>query len=280
MIGTPPVSSDARIVRRTSTWAWRLRPLQLVALGGEPALELRHHPVDRRQVLDRAARERAVELVQRPLRRQRRGPLDHRPLELAAQLLLEATQLLARDPVAARVVVAAGRAAARRAARARGGSAAHRLPARRTPGPARRPRSRAAPGRAARRRSRPEAPPRSAGAACRGRPRTRRSASWSRSVIRRRDASASAARKKKRSNTSSNTRRSSGDFASVAAIASLKSSCSLHGTWSSASNASRISEVPTDTPSSRRSSANASSCPAKPPGPRSGTPRASATLGG
>ena len=26
-IGTPPVCSEARIVRRTSTWAWRLRPL-------------------------------------------------------------------------------------------------------------------------------------------------------------------------------------------------------------------------------------------------------------
>ena len=38
-----------------------------------------------------------------------------------------------------------------------------------------------------------------------------------------RAASASAARKKKRSNTSSNTRRSSGDLASVAASASLKS---------------------------------------------------------
>ena len=50
------------------------------------------------------------------------------------------------------------------------------------------------------------------------------------SVMPRRAASASAARKKKRSNTRSNTRRSSGDLASVAASASLKSACSVHGT--------------------------------------------------
>ena len=70
-------------------------------------------------------------------------------------------------------------------------------------------------------------------------------------------ASASAARKKKRSKSSSKTRRSSCDLATVAASASRKSSRSLHGTCSSASKASRISEVPTASPSLRSCSQKA-----------------------
>src|SRR5687767_8289336 len=64
----------------------------------------------------------------------------------------------------------------------------------------------------------------------------------------------------------SNTRRSSCDFASVAASAERKSSSFVHGTCSSAANASSSSEVPTCMPSSRSSSANSSSRGAKPLG--------------
>src|SRR5262245_27101920 len=82
-------------------------------------------------------------------------------------------------------------------------------------------------------------------------------------------ASVSAARKNQRSNSSSNTRRSSCDLAIVAASASRKSSCEVQGTWSSASKASRISEVPTATPSERSSSQKPSSFAARPGGPAS-----------
>ena len=77
---------------------------QLVALRGEPPAQLRHDPVHGGQILDRPARQRAVEVGQRALRRQRLVALDLGALELAPQRLLEAPQLLARDAVAARIV--------------------------------------------------------------------------------------------------------------------------------------------------------------------------------
>ena len=83
-------------------------------------------------------------------------------------------------------------------------------------------------------------------------------------------ASASAARKNQRSKSSSNRRRSSWDLAIVAASASRKSSCEVQGTSSSAAKASRISEVPTATPSLRSSSQKPSSFAASPGGPASG----------
>ena len=61
-----------------------------VALGGEPALELHDDAVDGGEVLRGAGRQRAVELVQRPRRRQRLRALDLRALELAPQVRLEA----------------------------------------------------------------------------------------------------------------------------------------------------------------------------------------------
>src|SRR4051794_17217939 len=79
-----------------------------------------------------------------------------------------------------------------------------------------------------------------------------------------RTAAASAARKKKRSKTSSKMRRSSGDFASVAASASRKASVSVHCTSPSAANASSSSLVPIATSSERSSSANSSSRAASP----------------
>ena len=92
---------------------------------------------------------------------------------------------------------------------------------------------------------------------------------WPPSPISRATASASAARKNQRSKRSSNSRRSSCDLAIVAASASRKSSCEVHGTCSSAANASRISEVPTATPSERSSSQKPSSFAARPGGPAS-----------
>ena len=81
-----------------------LAPARLLALRLEPALELRDHAMHGREVLQRAGRQRAVELVQRPRRRQLLGALDLRALELAAQDLLEAADLVARQPLVARVL--------------------------------------------------------------------------------------------------------------------------------------------------------------------------------
>src|SRR3954454_12032327 len=84
-------------------------------------------------------------------------------------------------------------------------------------------------------------------------------------------ASRSTARKKKRSKTLSNRNWSSCDFAIVAASAARKCCSVVHGTASSAANASRISAVPTAMPSLRSSSANSSMRASKPSGPRSGS---------
>ena len=62
---------------------------QLVTLGGETALELCHHPVNRGQVLDRTGGQSAIELRQRALGRQRGRALDQITLQLASQVLLE-----------------------------------------------------------------------------------------------------------------------------------------------------------------------------------------------
>ena len=72
--------------------------------------------------------------------------------------------------------------------------------------------------------------------------------------------------KKKRSKTSSNTRRSSWDFASVAASASRKSAGSVHAICSSTATASSSSAVPLLTPSARSSAANSTSRAAMPAG--------------
>src|ERR671926_168682 len=51
---------------------------QLVPLRGQPALELGHDAMDRRQVLQRPGGECTVELAQRPGRRKLAVALDHR----------------------------------------------------------------------------------------------------------------------------------------------------------------------------------------------------------
>jgi hypothetical protein len=101
-------------------------PAGLVALGGEPALELHHHAVHGGEVLQRARRQGAVELVQRPRRRQCLRALDLRALELAAQVLLEAPDLLARERLARRLgLVLLHRAAGLRAQTERAADALH-----------------------------------------------------------------------------------------------------------------------------------------------------------
>jgi hypothetical protein len=92
-------------VRRTSTWASRLRPLSSWPLGGQAALELGDDLVYGGQILDGAGRERPVELGQRALGREARRALDQVAFELAAQVLLEFSELVAWQTVVSRVLL-------------------------------------------------------------------------------------------------------------------------------------------------------------------------------
>ena len=76
----------------------------LEALRGQPPLELGHHAVDGGEVLQRARRQGAVDLVERAGGGQALGALDLGALELAAQQLLKAPQRVARQALAPRVV--------------------------------------------------------------------------------------------------------------------------------------------------------------------------------
>ena len=82
----------------------------LVAEGRDPALELGDGAVDAGQVLGGAGRQGPVELGQRPGGRQLAGALDRRPLQLAAQVLLELAHLVG---VERGLLLALGAAAAR-----------------------------------------------------------------------------------------------------------------------------------------------------------------------
>ena len=149
-------------MRRMSTDRAAAAPALLVAERRQAALQLRDRPVDGGQVLGRARRQRPVELGERPRGRQLLGALDQRPLELAAQVALEAVDLLAVE----RRLVSLGSAPAAPGGRGCGGSAARRPRSRPSPRRGgRRRRSRAAPGRASRRRGprrSPGGPPRAA----------------------------------------------------------------------------------------------------------------------
>ncbi len=68
-----------------------------MALRREPALELGDDAVHGGEVLQRPGRQRAVELGQRPRRRQRLRALDLPALELAPQVRLEAPDLVAGE---------------------------------------------------------------------------------------------------------------------------------------------------------------------------------------
>ena len=72
-----------------------LAPPLLVAERRQPALHLGDGAVDGGEVLGRAGRQGAVELGQRARGRQRLGPLDQVAFEFAAQVALEAGQLVA-----------------------------------------------------------------------------------------------------------------------------------------------------------------------------------------
>src|SRR5262249_11467843 len=80
-------------------------PALLLPLRRQPALELHDDAVHRREILDRTAGQRTVELGQRPGGRELLRALDQPALELAPQVGLEAAQLLAREAVAARVAL-------------------------------------------------------------------------------------------------------------------------------------------------------------------------------
>ena len=173
--GTPPVCSEARIVRaRRRGRGGGGRELCMPWVASR-----RRSCATTRCTAARSASgprgQRAVEVGQRPLGRQRCGALDLRALELAPQQRLEAAQRVARQRRHGAGRPPAAPAAARRAGRARAGSAARRRRARPSPpGGARTPRSRAARGRASRPPSRPRAPRRSARAARRDRRRAHR----------------------------------------------------------------------------------------------------------
>ena len=131
--GTPPVSSDARIVRRTSTCAWRRCPrcswpcvasrrLSCATTRCTAARSWIGPPGSARSssVSGRAGGSLRVRSISAAL-------------QLAPQLRLEAPQLLARQRPRGAGRPPAGPAAARRAGRARGGSAARRRRSRRSP---------------------------------------------------------------------------------------------------------------------------------------------------
>ncbi len=202
----------------------RLQPLR-----GQPPAQLGHDAVDGRQVRERARRQRAVQLAQRPRGRQRAGALDLRALELAAQQRLEAAQRLARQPVAPRVLRwQLGLGLGTQPERPADALHVHADDARallaagerrdRHPREVAHDALRAVP--QCGRDLRPQRVELLLGELIRWRcdpPRCTPS----------RAAASSTARKKKRSNTSSNTRRSSWLLASVAASASRKSSCEV-----------------------------------------------------
>ena len=115
--GTPPVCSEARIVRAHVDVRVALAPAQLVALGRQPALELGDDAVHGGEVLQRPARQRAVELVQRPRGRQRlRCARSGARSSSRRRCASKRRSCVARQtPSRARVVLRAGRAGARRA---------------------------------------------------------------------------------------------------------------------------------------------------------------------
>src|SRR4051794_3234164 len=281
--GTPPVSSEARMVRRTSTWAWRWRPLSSWPW------------VASRRLSWATTRWTAARSCSGPLGSARSSSLSGRE---GGRVLVRSM----RSRSSSRRRCASKRRSASRSRPSRRGSpsgssgwgSAFRPRARRmrwtstpmTPEPA--PRlPKAAMASRARSRMAASDPSRRAAAICwRSVSRFSSSASSpaaasaaSCSEIPRRTASASAARKKKRSKTSSKTRRSSWDLASVAAKASRRSAGSAQPISARTAKASSSSLVPMATPSERSSSPKRSSWASNPPGAGSGS-AAPARLGG
>src|SRR3954447_15384556 len=266
--GTPPVLSEARIVRRTSTWARRLRPL-----SSWPCV---------------ASRRLSWATTRWTAARSWSGPLG------SARSRSDS----GRDGGSCRVRSMRSRSSSRRRCCSKRRMASRGSPSRRgspsglsgcgsarssserrirctstpmTPEPS--PwRPKAAIARRARARMAPSDPSRSAAATCwRSVSRlTSSESSWappsplSCSLTPWRTASISGARKKNFSKTKANIRRSSGDLANVAESASRKSRWSVQPTSESAAKPSSSSEVPMATPSSRSSSAKRRSCASNP----------------
>src|SRR3954453_15351498 len=268
--GTPPVSRDARIVRRTSTCAWRLRP------------RLSWPCVFSRRLSWATTRWTAAGSWGGPLGSAGSSAFSGRAGGSVSVRSICARSSSWRRSASKRRIASRGRPSPRGASSARAGCGSARRPSARrmrctstpmTPEPS--PwRPNAAIASRARSRICPSRPSRSA-----------RAISW-RSVSRfssapaasipppstipSRTAASSVARKKKRSKTRSKIRRSSCDFASVAARPSRKSAATVHGTSRSTANASSSSLVPTATPSPRSSSPNSSRWAARPGGASSG----------
>ena len=104
-IGTPPVCSEARIVRRTSTWAWRLRPFSSWPWVASRRLSCATTRWTwARSWIGPLGSARSSSVSGR-FGGRLFGALDQVALELAAQVLLEAPQLIAGQPGTARVVL-------------------------------------------------------------------------------------------------------------------------------------------------------------------------------
>src|SRR3954453_5956036 len=269
--GTPPVSSDARIVRRTSTCAWRLRP------------RLSWPWVLSRRLSCATTRCTAARSCSGPDGSARSSSFNGRAGGSDSVRSICARSSSWRSSASKRRVAARGSPSRRGSSSERSGCGSARRPSWRrmrwtstpmTPEPS--PwRPNAAIARRGRSRMRPSSPSRSAAAIWR---RSSSMLSWPASSIcippssrtPSRIAASSAARKKKRSKTSSKTRRASGDLASVAASASRKSTGDVQGTSCSAAKESSSSDVPMATPSARSSSPNSRSRAAMPAGATSG----------
>ena len=77
---------------------------ELMALRGEAPLQLGDDPMDGGEVLNRAARQGAIELVQRALGREAGRALDQVSFKFASEVLLEFSELVSRYTVVPRVV--------------------------------------------------------------------------------------------------------------------------------------------------------------------------------
>src|SRR3954454_20319285 len=257
--GTPPYSNDARMVRRMSTAARRLRP------------RCSWPWVFRRRLSCATTRCTAARSWSGPEGRARSSSLSGREGGSCSVRSICARSSSRRSSASKRRISSRGRPWRRGSSSGSSGCGSERRPSWRrmrctstpmTPDPS--PwRPNAAMAIRARSRIAPSSPAASAAAIC------ARSSSTSSEPIALgsmppssrtswRTAAASAARKKKRSKTRSKTRRSSGDLASVAASASRNASVSVHSTSPSAEKLSSSSLVPMATPSERSSSANSS----------------------
>src|SRR3954469_7246429 len=266
--GTPPVLSEARIVRRTSTWARRLRPL-----SSWPC-------VASRRLSWATTRWTAARSWSGPLGSARSRSDSGRDGGSCRVRSMRSRSSSRRRCCSKRRMASRGSPSRRGAPSGLSGCGSARSSSERrmrctstpiTPEPS--PcRPKAAIARRARSRMGPPDPSRSAAATC-WRSVSRFTSSESKwappsplccSLTPWRTASISGARKKNISKTKAKIRRSSGDLARVADNPSRKSRWSVQPTSESAAKPSSNSEVPMATPSSRSSSAKRRTCASNP----------------